>query len=767
MTPRPPVRWRSIERELPLLISALVLATIAAFAWTAYVRTERIVLSDAGARITGSAKTVANLLVQSAAQDFERARKVAADTAIQRYLTSGGNPSSARRALTVLQSTAGTAGTRVEIRRLGGEIAVDTITGRPPPDGWLRHALDAHPTRAAISPILATGDSLYLASFAPVMRGGQPIGYLTWSSYIVTAGAKPLKDLIGQHSVLLVGTSEPGGVWSDLDRPQPAPPPFKVGTTTVYDSPTWGAGLGVAIPIQGTSWVLWVAQPRAALFAPMQRLLTDMGILAVFFIVVGIAGGVVVSRRITRPIVALTAAAERMASSEELTVTPIAVGSAPGNEVGRLVDAFTRMSSRVVESRHALEEQVDEAQALAEELEATNDELEGSNKALRESERSLSTTLDSIGDAVIATDLAGYVVRINPVAERLTGWSEADAIGCPLPTVFHIINETTREPVENPVELVLRRGTVVGLANHTLLVARDGTEIPIADSGAPIRDDSRQASGVVLVFRDQTDERRAADLQMHAVRADLESRRAQEASRLKSEFLANMSHELRTPLNAIIGFSEILHAKKVSPTSPEHDEYLSDVLTSARHLLQLINDILDLSKIEAGKLQFYPERVDLPQVVAEILGVLRSSTAEKRIQVESHVDPELTDVVVDLARFKQVLYNYVSNAYKFTPAGGRVTVRVLATGATFRLEVADTGIGIAPQDISRLFTAFEQLDSGTRKRHAGTGLGLALVKRLVEAQGGAVGVTSALGAGATFFATLPRRPDSAVLDHPR
>ncbi len=767
MTPRPPVRWRSIERELPLLISALVLATVAAFAWTAYVRTERIILSDASARITASAKTVANLLVQSAAQDFERARKVAADTAIQRYLTSGGNPSSARRALTVLQSTAGTVGTRVELRRLGGEIAVDTVTGRPPPDGWLRHALDARPTRAAISPILAAGDSLYLASFTPVTRGGQPIGYLTWSSYIVTAGAKPLKDLIGPHSVLLVGTSEPGGVWSDLERPQPAPPPFKAGTTTVYNSPTWGDGLGVALPIQGTSWILWVAQPRAALFAPMQRLLIDMGALAVLFTLIGIAGGIVVSRRITRPVVALTAAAERMASSEELTVTPIAIESASGNEVGRLVDAFTRMSSRVVESRHALEEQVDEAQALAEELEATNDELEGSNKALRESERSLSTTLDSIGDAVIATDMAGSVVRMNPVAERLTGWSEAEAIGRPLPTVFHIINETTRERVENPVELVLRRGTIVGLANHTLLVARDGTEIPIADSGAPIRHDSGQASGVVLVFRDQTDERRAADLQMNAVRANVESRRAQEASRLKSEFLANMSHELRTPLNAIIGFSEILHDKKVAPTSPEHDEYLSDVLTSARHLLQLINDILDLSKIEAGKLQFYPERVDLPQLVAEILGVLRSSTAEKQIQVEWHVDSDLTDVVVDPARYKQVLYNYVANAYKFTPAGGRVTVRVLATGATFRLEVADTGIGIAPQDIPRLFTAFEQLDSGTRKRHAGTGLGLALVKRLVEAQGGTVGVTSALGAGATFFATLPRRPDSPVLDHLR
>jgi PAS domain S-box-containing protein len=757
MTPRPPVRWRSIERELPLLISVLVLATVAAFAWTAYIRTERIVISGASARITASATTVGNLLVQAAAQDYERAGQVANDTAVQRYLTSGGDPSRARRALGLLMPTTGAVSARVDIRRPTGEIALDTARGHPPPDDWLRHALDAHPARAAHSPILALGDSLYLAVFTPVTRDGRTIGYVTSSSYIIGTGAQPLKDLIGPRAVLLVGTSEPGGVWSDLARPQAAPPSFKIGTTTVYKSPMWGDGLGVALPIQGTPWILWVAQPRAALLAPIQRLLADMGALAVLFILVGIAGGIVVSRRITRPVVALTAAAERVASSDEPTATPLAVESAPGNEVGRLVDAFTRMSSRVIESRRAWEEQVEEAQALAEELEVTNDELERSNKALRESERSLSTTLDSIGDAVIATDMSGLVVRMNPVAERLTGWSEAEGVGCPLPTVFHIINETTREPVENPVELVLRRGTVVGLANHTVLVARDGTELPIADSGAPIRDESQQASGVVLVFRDQTEERRVAELQINAIRADVESRRAQEASRLKSEFLANMSHELRTPLNAIIGFSEILHDKKVAPTSPEHDEYLSDVLTSARHLLQLINDILDLSKIEAGKLQFFPERVDLPDLVAEILGVLRSSTAEKRIHVESHVDSELTDVVVDGARFKQVLYNYVSNALKFTPTGGRVTVRLLATGATFRLEVADTGIGIASQDISRLFTAFEQLDSGTRKRHAGTGLGLALVKRLVEAQGGTVGVTSALGAGATFFATLPRR----------
>jgi signal transduction histidine kinase/HAMP domain-containing protein len=648
-------------------------------------------------------------------------------------LIAGGDPTPARRALAVLLPPPPSGGAHANVRRSTGEIVLDTVIGRAPPDDWVRQSLSVHPDRMTVGPILSVRDSLYLAYLTPVTREGRTIGYITQSSYVNSNGAQPLKDLIGPQAILLIGTAAPDGVWSDLARPQPAPPPFKIGTMQSYESPNWGDGLGVAVPIQGTPWILWVAEPRSALFAPVQRLLTDMGLLAVFFIVVGIAGGILVSRRISRPVVAIAEAAERVASSHEALMPALAIDSAPGNEVGRLVDAFTRMSSRVNESRRAWEEQVEEAQALTEELEVTNDELADSNKALVVSERSLSTTLDSIGDAVIATDMAGLVTRMNPVAERLTGWSKGEAIGSPLATVFHVVGDT--------------------------LVARDGQELPIATSRATIRDEAQRSTGVVLVFRDQTEERRAAELKMNALRADVESRRAQEASRLKSEFLANMSHELRTPLNAIIGFTELLHAKKVAPTSPEHDEYLGDVLTSAKHLLQLINDVLDLSKIEAGKLQFFPEGVDLPDLVGEVLAVLRPSIAEKQVHVEWHVDGELTDVVIDAARFKQVLYNYVSNALKFTPANGRVTLRILAAGSSVRVEVADTGIGIAPQDIPRLFTAFEQLDSGTRKRHAGTGLGLALVKRLVEAQDGTVGVTSTEGSGATFFAMLPRRPN--------
>ncbi|MBC8067749.1 MAG: PAS domain S-box protein [Deltaproteobacteria bacterium] len=635
--------------------------------------------------------------------------------------------------------------------------------------------------------------------------------------------------------------------------------------------------------------------------------------------------------------------------------------------------------------------------------------IEAQASALRDSEQRLAITLGSIGDAVIATDRDGHVALLNPVAERLTGWSRTAAIGRPLAEVFQISNALTGMPAENPAARVLAEGAVVGLANHTLLHGKDGVTRSIADSAAPIRAQGGALEGVVLVFRDVSGEHAAADalrtseargaavlesaleavvmmdvrgdiiefnpsaerifghrradvigrpldevivppshraghrrglarylvtgeqhvlgrnLEMPALRADgtefsaevsvvrielpgpptftgfirdisdrkraeaalrraeerflrlcgssvvgivvgdfsgviseandaflaivgrtrdeldagalrwadpedsehgaadlavieqlrrtggapswerefrrpdgdevpvligvtmceppsfiavvldlrerkhlehaqarhaeleLESRRAQDASRLKSEFLANMSHELRTPLNAIIGFTELIHDGEVSPDMPEFQEFLGDILTSGRHLLQLINDVLDLAKVEAGKLEFQPELLDLERVFGEVLAILRTTAHAKRIHIESSIDPQVRAVELDGARLKQVLYNYLSNALKFTPEGGAVQLRALAVGDdAFRIEVEDTGVGIAPEDLPRLFVEFSQLDGAAKRRRIGTGLGLALTKKLVVAQGGEVGVSSELGKGSRFYAVLPR-----------
>ena len=231
---------------------------------------------------------------------------------------------------------------------------------------------------------------------------------------------------------------------------------------------------------------------------------------------------------------------------------------------------------------------------------------------------------------------------------------------------------------------------------------------------------------------------------------------AERMSRAKSAFLANMSHELRTPLNAIIGFAELLHDRIVTPDMPEHQDFLGDILKSGLHLLQLINDILDLSKVEAGKLEFYPSPISLVQLVGEVTAALRPQAEAKGLALSSELDPAVESLTLDASRLKQILFNFLSNAVKFTDHG-RVLVRARPEdGDKVRLEVADTGVGIPASELERLFVDFQQLDVTASKRHQGTGLGLALTRRLVEAQGGTVGVTSRVGEGSTFHAILPR-----------
>lgn len=228
-------------------------------------------------------------------------------------------------------------------------------------------------------------------------------------------------------------------------------------------------------------------------------------------------------------------------------------------------------------------------------------------------------------------------------------------------------------------------------------------------------------------------------------------------NRLKSEFLANMSHELLTPLNAIIGYSQLIQDGIAGSVSEEQKEYLFEVLKSSRQLQGLINEVLDLTRIEAGKINLTPQDFNLASLVHEVTDMLRPQAARKKIHLTTLIDENLTTVHLDPVRFKQVLFQYLSNAINFTPEFGSVKIHARPESErSFIIEVEDNGIGIKPEDIDRLFVEFEQVDSRDVKKFQGTGLGLALTKKIVEAQGGRVGVTSRSEKGSIFYAILPR-----------
>ncbi|HXK17961.1 MAG TPA: ATP-binding protein, partial [Polyangiaceae bacterium] len=382
---------------------------------------------------------------------------------------------------------------------------------------------------------------------------------------------------------------------------------------------------------------------------------------------------------------------------------------------------------------------------------------------IKKGEEKFRQLLESAPDAIVIIDPGGQIVLINAQTEALFGYSRRELLGQPvemlIPSVYRARHPDLRAGYFKAPRL--RHTMAAGLALFGL--RKDGSEFAAEINLSPINTPEGQL--VTAVIRDVTERKRLEEARERTLELETQNRQVQEASRLKSEFLANMSHELRTPLNAIIGFSALLHAGKVGVISETQTEYLGDILTSSRHLLQLINDVLDLAKVEAGRVEVRPQHVDLARLAAEVKDVLRGLAVEKKLEISVQIGEGLDAVVTDPRLLKQVLYNYLSNAIKFTPERGAIHVSVAVSSPDcFTLSVRDTGIGIKPSDIKRLFHEFQQLDSGTGKRYGGTGLGLALTKRVVEAQGGSVAVTSELGTGSVFSAELPLRPRAPLAE---
>lgn len=384
--------------------------------------------------------------------------------------------------------------------------------------------------------------------------------------------------------------------------------------------------------------------------------------------------------------------------------------------------------------------------------------------------------LEAAPDAIIEVNREGSIVLQNAITEKLFGYSPDELFGLNIeilvPESFHGAHKEHRKLYwANPVTRPMGQGlTLFGKR-------KDGSQFPVEISLSPVESDD--GLHVTAVIRDVSERQRVQDelramneqftqmLSEKNQQLELRNREVERSTRLKSEFLASMSHELRTPLHTIIGFGQLLAEQKHGSLNEKQHGFLKHVLNDSEHLLELINDILDLSKVEAGQLKLSPEGFDSAIALEEVVSSLQTVFAAKNIQIENFSTCKRF-LWGERVRFKEILYNLLSNATKFTPSGGRIWVESSIDGDFLRTSVCDTGVGIPTSEHDAIFSKFYQVGATTKGVREGAGLGLAITKRLVELHGGRIWVESQPGSGSRFSFTIPLdRPVTAEIDSPQ
>jgi PAS domain S-box-containing protein len=424
---------------------------------------------------------------------------------------------------------------------------------------------------------------------------------------------------------------------------------------------------------------------------------------------------------------------------------------------------------------------IDEAELIAQiramiKISMANKEKENENERLNvlvkertnklsESEQRWSTTLECISDGVIATDLSGLVTFMNSEAEGITGFQKEECLKMPLADFFITLEEKSGRKEKDPVSQILGNHSPNKVIS-TILINKEGRRIPIEHSASIVQHADGKRAGVVLIFRDISERKLAEDLlKNHGIYLEQEIKKrtkeleraklqAESADRFKSAFLANMSNEIRTPLNSIIGFSGVLLKGFPGPLNEEQKKQIGFILSSGKHLLSLINDILDLSKIEAGQMQINYEIFDIYELLDEIVMLQRPAALDKGLVLNLDCQFHSFQLKSDRQRLKQVIINLVNNAIKFTDQG-TVNITCRKMDDYILMSVRDTGIGISKEEIKKLFHPFVQIENNSIKKNEGTGLGLSICKKLVELLKGGISVESEIGKGSEFKIELP------------
>ena len=410
----------------------------------------------------------------------------------------------------------------------------------------------------------------------------------------------------------------------------------------------------------------------------------------------------------------------------------------------------------------------------------TNDDLmneitgrKQAEEALRESEGKLRLMFESVAEGITVSDLEGNIVQVNQAALRMHGYDKKEEL-IDRSALEFIAKKDHARAMEN-LKKTLEDG-YSGTIEYTFL-RRDGGEFPAELSASVLRDASGNPTGFVAITEDIIERKRMDDElqqkneQLDAQNEELQSlnkelltqqqelidktTEVEEANQLKSEFLANMSHELRTPLNVIIGFSELLSDQVPGKINKEQRQCLSDIMGSSQHLLNLINEVLDLSKIESGRIRLRLADIDLTEVAESLARTMMPILAPRKQSLDIEIEEGLPPVHADKAKVRQVLLNLLSNSTKFTPDGGKLKIEAVREDNRCQVSVIDNGIGIKKEDQERIFEPFSQLNNPLIQKKEGAGLGLMIAKQIVEKHGGQIWVESEYGKGSRFTFTLP------------